>query len=337
MDRQTIESLLMPITYGRHLIRLFPAEKLLDGTGLCASDLEDPDGRISVQQALQYVRNTLALAEQPDWYLDWAKTLTDHFHGPTSIALVSAPSLGDGIDAFVRYFPSRVPYLHLQSREHDERFVVEFCPLIELDECEPMLIETLMIILQQHFETVYDVDFSAAALRLNYSATPYADKYCEHFHCPVSFDAGSNALVFPIGWRGLKNFGYVKSTWEHACAQCAATMASSRSRETLGQIKNYLCQAFERKNRGRPLPKLTEVAEFLHLTPRTLIRRLREMGLTYQEITDDFLRTRAQELLANDELTVKQVANLLGFDNPANFGKAFKRWHGVSPGVYRAR
>ena len=337
MNRETIESLLMPITYGRHLIRLFPAEDLLAGTGLNAADLDDPDGRISVKQALQYVRNTLALAKEPDWYLRWAKTLTDHFHGPTSIALVSAPSLGDGIDTFIHYFPSRVPYLHMQSRFSGDEFVAEFCPLIDLGECQPMLIETLIIILQQHLETVYGVDFSRAALKLDYSPTPYANLYEKHFHCPVTFNAGTNALIIPHEWRDLKNFGYVKSTWDHACAQCEATMASSRSRETLGQVKTYLCQAFETANRGRPLPTLTEVAAYLHLTPRTLIRRFREMGLTYQEIIDDFLSTRAQELLVNDELTVKEVANLLGFDNPANFGKAFKRWHGVSPGVHRKR
>ncbi len=45
----------------------------------------------------------------------------------------------------------------------------------------------------------------------------------------------------------------------------------------------------------------------------------------------------AQEMLENDELAIKQVAANLGFDNPANFGKAFRRWCGVSPGAYRKR
>jgi AraC-like DNA-binding protein len=40
--------------------------------------------------------------------------------------------------------------------------------------------------------------------------------------------------------------------------------------------------------------------------------------------------------LANDQMKIKQVAAALGFDSPANFGKAFKRWHGVSPGNFRS-
>jgi len=65
------------------------------------------------------------------------------------------------------------------------------------------------------------------------------------------------------------------------------------------------------------------------------LRRLRALGTSYQAITDDFLRQRAAELLRNDEVKIKAVAAALGFQNPANFGKAFKRWFGVSPGSFR--
>jgi AraC-like DNA-binding protein len=60
------------------------------------------------------------------------------------------------------------------------------------------------------------------------------------------------------------------------------------------------------------------------------------MGTTYQRVVDEFLKARACELLGNEHLRVKEVAAVLGFDNPANFGKAFKRWCGTTPGGYRA-
>lgn len=327
----------MPVTYGRHLVRLFEPNKLLAGTGLSTADLDDPDGRITVGQALQYIKNTLALADTPDWYLAWAKTLTDHFHGQTSIALVSAPNLGAGLDAFLRYFPTRIPYMHMQGRTTGNEFHAELCPLMDLAEAKPLLIETLLIILQQHLETVYGVDFSEARLELDYPATAYAGRYAEHFHCPVRFASSENALVIPTAWRALENLGYIESTWEHALSQCEATMASSRARETLGEVRHRLNQAFAAADKNRPLPTLNQIADELHLSSRTLIRRLRALGTSYQEMTDDFLFRRATELLANDEMTVKEVATELGFDNPANFGKKFKRWQGVSPGSYRKR
>lgn len=326
---------MMPVTYGRHLSRLFEPDQLFHATGLDPADLEDPEARISVRGALQYIRNTIALASEPEWYLDWASTLADHFHGPTSIALVSAPTLGDGVDAFLHYFPSRIPYMHMQGRHEGGKFHAELCPLIELAESKPLLVETPLIILQQHLDMVYGVDFDQARLELDYPATPHAGRYGRYFKCPVVFATAHNALVFPQRWRSLKNLGYIESTWEHALTQCEATMGSFRARETLGEVRIFLCRAYEAKNRFRPLPKLDEVARHLNISSRTLIRRLRDLGTTYKEITDEFLRTRALEMLANDELTIQAVATRLGFDNPANFGKVFKRWYGVSPGAHR--
>jgi AraC-like DNA-binding protein len=151
----------------------------------------------------------------------------------------------------------------------------------------------------------------------------------------VHFGHSFNALVIPAAWRELPNLGYIESTWAHAIRQCDDTLASTRERETLGALRACLCRSFENAERQRPLPTLETVAGQLHLAPRTLIRRLRRLGTNYLAITDEFLRTRAAELLANDRITIKEVAAALGFDNPANFGKAFKRWYGIPPGRYR--
>ncbi|MSR15447.1 MAG: AraC family transcriptional regulator [Gammaproteobacteria bacterium] len=337
MDRDVIEGLLMPVTYGRHLARFFPHEHLLSGTGLTTTDLNDPGRRITVRQALQYIRNTQSLAATPEWYLAWAGTLSDHFHGALSVALMSAPTLGDGLDAFLRFFPERVPYLHMQGRRDGERFLAELCPLIDLGASKPLLVETPLIILQQYLDLVYAVDLGTATVELDYPATPYAARYSAYFKCPVVFDSPRAALAIPMAWRQLRNLGYMESTWAHALTQCEATMSSSAERTTLGRVRGYLCRTFEQTDRRRALPTLDAVADDLHLAPRTLIRRLRRLGTTYQEIMDDFLRSRAVELLANDHAKIKEVAAALGFTNPANFGKAFKRWFGAAPGQFRER
>lgn len=337
VDPDAIGNLPMPMTYGRHLLRLFDAAQLFAGTGLSREDLEDPDRRITVGGALRYCLNALEAASEPDWYLSWASTLSDHFHGPISVAMMSAPTLGDGVDAFLEFFPSRVPYLHMQGRWRGEHFLAELVPLIDLGRATPMLVETPFIILRQHLEAVYPLQMREAVLELAYPATPHAAGYARHFGCEVIFDATNNALVLPGAWRSLRNLGYLASTWAHAVAQCEATAVSSRERSTLGQVRRQLSASFDQPGAPRRLPSMEEVAASLHLTSRTLARRLQHLGTSYQRLTDDFLKARARELLANDAATIKAVAAELGFDNPANFGKTFKRWFGVSPGVYRAQ
>lgn len=337
MEPRAIEDLLMPVTYGRHLARLFPPAQLFAGTGLDLAALDGAETRISVRQALRYIENARRLAHEPDWYLAWAATLSDHFHGPISVALMSAPSLGDGVDAFMRYFPHRVPYLHLEARTDGDNFELTLSPLIDLGESRHVLIETPFIILLRYLTSVYDIDPTRMRLTFAYPPPAWADRYTRHFPCAVQFGARKHTLSLPSGWRALGNLAYLESTWTHALAQCEATLSSSRERTTLGEIRGVLNEHFEASRLQRPVPTLAEVALGLHLAPRTLIRRLRRLGTTYQAVVNDVLRGRAVELLGNDALKVKEVAAALGFSNPANFGKAFKRWFGTSPGDYRYR
>lgn len=338
MDPQRIEDLWMPVTYAWHLAREFPPDRLLAGTGLTLADIEGPVDRIRVSQLLTYSRNAIALgAERPDWHLGWAGRLADHFHGPISAAMMSAPTLGDGLDAFLRYFPGRIPYMHMQGRTEDDRFAAELRPLIDLGVALPLLVETPLVILHAYIRTLAGVDMRDSALELAYPPTAYAGRYAPAFAGPVAFGRPRHALVIPAAWRALPNPGRGEATWRHALRQCDQTRAAAAERDTLGLVLSYLDAACERAERTRAAPTLAEVAGALHVSPRTLIRRLRGIGTTYQQVADDFRQARACALLRNERLKVKEVAAALGFDNPANFGKAFRRWLGVSPGGYRAR
>ena len=336
MELEAVWDLPVPAIYGRHLMRLFDAEKLLARTGLVSADLEDPGRRVTVRQVLQYAENAIALSPRPEWHFEWALSLSDHFHGPISVALMSAPTLGASLDAFLKYFPGRAPYLDTQGRREGDRFRADLRPLIDPGVTRPLILEMPLLILQRYLVSVYGVAMGEAQIELDYPATEYADVYARYFGCPIHFDAPCAALIIPASWRDMPNLGYSPSTWAHALEQCEATLGSSRDRDTLGQVRHYLSAAIAHENRLRALPTLRDTAAALHLAPRTLIRRLRAMGTTYQEVIDDFLQERTRELLVNHHLQITEVAAALGFSNPANFGKAFKRWFGVSPGSYRA-
>ena len=76
------------------------------------------------------------------------------------------------------------------------------------------------------------------------------------------------------------------------------------------------------------------VAERLHVSPRTVQRRLKEWGFSFEEILDDVRRTKAVEYLRSGQLTALETAYLLGYSDPAHFTRAFRRWTGVPPRVF---
>ena len=68
---------------------------------------------------------------------------------------------------------------------------------------------------------------------------------------------------------------------------------------------------------------------------QTMQRRLQEEGGSFQQLLDDTRRDLAEQYLAQPDLAPLEIAYLLGFADPSNFYRAFKRWFGVTPGEYR--
>jgi AraC-like DNA-binding protein len=82
-------------------------------------------------------------------------------------------------------------------------------------------------------------------------------------------------------------------------------------------------------------PNIREVAESLHVSERTLRRRLDGESNSFRAVTEEVKNTLAKEYLINTELTVSEIAHLLDYTETVNFRQAFVRWHGVTPSQYR--
>lgn len=82
-------------------------------------------------------------------------------------------------------------------------------------------------------------------------------------------------------------------------------------------------------------PSIIEMAAEEHLSPRTLIRRLREEGSTYQQLLDSVREELACWLLIQTDLPVEAIAEQLGYEDTSNFSRTFRRWLGVTPREFR--
>jgi len=81
-------------------------------------------------------------------------------------------------------------------------------------------------------------------------------------------------------------------------------------------------------------PKTEELAQQMGVLPLTLYRRLQREGTSYQKIKDNIRREVAIDKLVNDNLSVDEVSDIVGFEEPRSFTRAFKQWTGLSPRNY---
>jgi len=82
-------------------------------------------------------------------------------------------------------------------------------------------------------------------------------------------------------------------------------------------------------------PSQDELAALLHMTTRSLQRRLAELGTTYRELINQTRHELSLEYLAQRQHSISDIAYLLGFAEVSAFTRAFKRWTGQSPTAWR--
>jgi AraC-like DNA-binding protein len=82
-------------------------------------------------------------------------------------------------------------------------------------------------------------------------------------------------------------------------------------------------------------PSMDVISEALHMSPRTLQRRLQETGSSFQRVLDEARHSMARYYLSNSVLELNEAAYLLGFEDPNSFGRAFRNWEGMPPSDWR--
>ena len=100
-----------------------------------------------------------------------------------------------------------------------------------------------------------------------------------------------------------------------------------------------IADALRRVLVSRPgrIPDLEEAAKELGMSGRTLRRRLQQESTRFQVVREDVQKALALDYLQRSNLSVDEIASLLGYSETPNFYRAFNRWTGRAPGDFLKR
>ena len=157
-------------------------------------------------------------------------------------------------------------------------------------------------------------------------------RYEEFLGAPIEVGASAAELVLeasilaaPITSADAELAAYLRRVLERA-GPSGGDEAQSLLRQVRAAIQSALLRG--------PVTA-GQVAKSLGLGHRTLQRRLGGLGLSFAELLDATRRDLAERYLARPELSLAEIAYLLGYSEQASFHRAFRQWHAVTPAVYR--
>ncbi|MBD3648274.1 MAG: helix-turn-helix domain-containing protein, partial [Pseudomonadales bacterium] len=167
-------------------------------------------------------------------------------------------------------------------------------------------------------------------IRLNYPAPFDRNKYAHAFTCPVKVEQAWCEYRFDAALLE-KPLAEADSSTARTCEESCRKILNQMEIEE--DIVSRICHLLLSK--PGHFPKLEVVADTLCIGNRTLRRRLKDLGTSYQKILDDVKKELAIEYLQTTNLSVQEISELLAYSEVTNFRRAFVKWVGISPYQYR--
>jgi AraC-like DNA-binding protein len=153
------------------------------------------------------------------------------------------------------------------------------------------------------------------------------------FGCPLKFGHSRSELVFTrrtLELPLLKADPLLQSIVE---AQVLILLAKlPKAEPTADTVRRFLA---EELSNGQP--KLEQLASQLHMSARTLHRRLEQEGTNFRRVLTEVRHELAVRHLIERRLAIGEIAYLLGFSEASAFHRAFRHWTGHAPHAYRAQ
>ncbi len=301
---------------------------LLEGTGLEARAVASPTIHVNRNQEQRCFRNLLRHSESPSIGLAIGGRLHVSTLGLAGYAMLISDSVMQAFGCMSQFPLFMGLYFDVRARAASDGMTVSIGryngePDIETYQADMCLSSLRLIVSDLVGRPVWPSEVHLAR------RTPhYAADYAQHYGCRVRFNASEDALVFTAvsGMETPRLANEVSFNALHRqCEVLEREWAASIGTRFADRAKELM---------GRDLARfksMTALAGALHMTERTLRRRLEKDGLSFQALLDDVRHQTAILLLDDDALTVAAVAERLGYSEPRSFRHAFRRWTGRAP------
>lgn len=324
----------VPISFIQHLVRhapLAPAmrDSIIRDIGIPPDLLDEKAARVTTDQfASLYLRLVRELDDEtPGLFSRPLRGGTLKF---LCLSMLESDNLMGALYRFTRFFRLVLDDLEFELSRHDGLTRIALLPRTAAAADNTFGQEMMLKLVHGVTSWLAGRKLPLARVDFTYARPAHVSDYVFLYPGPAHFGQPQTALYFedeqldaPIRQdRGTLGKFLRGAPGDWMFASVAERIVSHRVREYL------------EKRLDRPT-SIRDVARALHFSLRTLARHLQAEGTSFQAIKDELRRDVAIQRLTMTTLPASVIGAQLGFDDPATFHRAFKRWTGSTPGHYR--
>jgi AraC-like DNA-binding protein len=307
-----------------------PQTRLLEGAGLDAACVADPDARLPLSSVAAVWREAYRLTEDPYLALHAAEAVPFGAYKVFDYVALGSSTVGHGLTQIGRYFRLINDRVHFDVDTTTDP--IAFALTFDGDTHPPATyVDYTFAAVVTRTRKRWGYTWPLVRVELACPRPPSLDEHRRVFGCDVAFGAARNRLLISHeAWntcvRGLDAplFDLVRDRAEQELARLPE--AASFAETVASLIERAI---------GREDVDLDRMATSLGTTPRTLQRRLADEGTSFVEVLDRARHAAALRFLAEADVSLGEISFLLGFSQTSAFNRAFKRWCNTTPLDYR--
>lgn len=302
------------------------ADLLLQGIGIAKHCLRQPGERIPTEK-LAELQNTIW-----DWVADESMGVLERpiprgTYFMMGRLTIHESSLARCLKLAVRFYNMVTQSSFVTLESDAENACLKF-HLPDLSRDYKFLFAEMCLLAWHRYASWYIADMlPLVETRFPYSPPGHVGEYHYLYPGKHSFEHQDLALVFP------------RSYLDKPCKQNYASLKTFMLRCPLELFRQYKADYSFSAELKRIIAKelhnsdmtISVCANQLFMTSRTLMRRLKEEGTTFQKVKDLVRRDRAIYYLTQKNIAVTEVAERIGYSDPTVFARAFKSWTGKTP------
>jgi AraC-like DNA-binding protein len=305
-------------------------QAVLHAAGIPPALLEEDRSRVSPSQYAALWRGTIAVLDDEFFGQD-SRRMKEGSFALLTRAVVHCATLATALDRAIRYFGVFLDDVSLALERDETRARLSIRLTDPARPVERFAHETLLVMTHGLACWLVGRRIPIIEAAFAYPAPDHVAEYTAIFSPVLTFDAPSTVIEFAAGTLDLPVVQSERSAKEFLRLAPENILLKYKSPQSLAsRIRRRLRQTLP-----HTFPELDALARELSMAPATLRRRLKAEGESYQTIKDHLRRDLAIAYLSGTDLSVRDIALALGFDEPSAFHRAFRKWANLSPGAYR--
>lgn len=322
-------------TVGQIYVRLLEmhhvdAAALLREAGIDATVLRDPAARVASEASDVLCRKAAALIADPAFALRAARCWHPSDLGALGYAWLASSTLRTGLQRLERYNRLLGEKAQLKLTNSRTGLRVDYDTRRRDPLVRGILTDFALSLIVDMCRMNYGAALRPVEVRLTRRKPASLEAWRSYYGCGVKFDSDGDSVLFAPA--------VVDDPLPTANRQLAGTLDGILAAQLAALDKDNIparCKSelIEQLSSGEI--SVDGMARQLHMSRRTLQRKLSEAETSYEKLVDDTRRDLAQRYMDEGVKSVSEVTFLLGFSGQSAFTRAFKRWTGASPTAYR--